>query len=148
MESCENEPTGRRSRKDSTSWCFSSSSSSSSYYFSPCVTSENHPEARRSPGWLALQHSSCSRHAANNLSPLKEPKLLEDQPACPPPHPPAPSRDVSHGVPEPWASTCHILNSCSLTSTRREQLDGWSFKFLLFFLAEKVTNLRFKVPAR
>lgn len=40
-----------------------------SYYFSPVLlSSENHPEARHSPGWLTPKQSPCSSHAGNNLS--------------------------------------------------------------------------------
>lgn len=58
-----------------------------SHYFSPCVASENHPEARSSPGWLTPKRSPCSWHAANNLSLLKETKLLERSTCTPPPAP-------------------------------------------------------------
>ena len=60
-------------------------------YFSPALlSSENRPEARRSPGWLAPWQSPCSSHAGNNLSLLKEPRLLEGSTRTPPPPPPPP----------------------------------------------------------
>lgn len=59
-----------------------------SYYFSPMLlSSENHPEARHSPGWLTPKQSPCSSHACNNLSLLKEPRLLEGSTLTPPPPP-------------------------------------------------------------
>lgn len=54
--------------------------------FSPVLlSSENHPEARHSPGWLTPKQSPCSSHAGNNLSLLKEPRLLEGSTHTPPP---------------------------------------------------------------
>lgn len=65
-----------------------SSCTPSSHYFSPVLlSSENRPEARHSPGWLTPKQSPCSLHAANNLSLLKEPRLLEGSTRTPPPPP-------------------------------------------------------------
>lgn len=66
-------------------------STPTSYYFSPMLlSSENRPEARHSPGWLTLKQSPCSLHAGNNLSLLKEPRLLVGSTRTPPPPSPPP----------------------------------------------------------
>lgn len=92
------------------------------------LSCENHPEARRSPGWLTPEHSPCSSYAGNNLSLLKEPKLLEGSthllllllfsPSLHGRH-----QAFSHAAAAPCASTCRLLTlpkppPCSYLLTR------------------------------
>lgn len=60
------------------------------------LSSENHPEARHSLGWLTPKQSPCSSHAGNNLSLLKEPRLLVGSTRTSPPSlPPSPHLTLS-----------------------------------------------------
>lgn len=60
-----------------------------SHYSSPVLlSSENCPKARGSLGWLTPKQSACSSQAGNNLSLLKNTRLLKRSTRLPPPSPP------------------------------------------------------------